>query len=510
MSNKFMIFRTQEGFKIKLRQNAVPNDSIVFIKETGSIWTHGHEFGKVTGFEKAKGYFDTEDELKKYYPSPEVGDWAILGNATVDGEEKQWVVARCTRKGVWGLTAQTYDRESFDVNDYIKKDDIYSYGFVTKDYIMNYLNGNYATREYVANYVAQFINNGGSLTVDSELSSTSINAVQNRVINAALESISVELANKLEESDLNGYVKSEDINGLLEADIDGIWSAIRQKANSSDVNSILSRLEVYDQITLPNKVDRSELNDYAKKDEIETEVNTYVTQIVKVAEKAKGYYDSYADLVQAVPDPEVGDWAVISSNGVWVVCKCSTDGVWTQTSQQYVEDAPDLNGYAKTTDLDNYTLQSDFNQHVAAFNQHVTAANNLYATKSELTTGLNTNRQYTDDELDDAKTELQNQINAIATQLNAVIDTYISWYGTQEGGHSGPSHLPVNSSNMVTLSEEEYQALVAADEVDPNTYYFTYNAADYPEHTTWTFGDKFPITFTEQWAFGGTFPIILQ
>lgn len=504
MSNKFMIFRTQDGFKSKLRENVIPNDSIVFIKETSSIWTHGHEFGKVTGFEKAKGYFDTEDELKKYYPTPEVGDWAIIGSAIVDDEEKQWVVARCTIKGRWGLTAQTYDRETFDVNLYVRKDELDSRDYVTKSYIMNYLAGNYATKDYVSNYVQQHINNNGTVIVDSELSTESTNPVQNKVITTAL-------ANKLEESDIEDrYVKTEDISDLIGADIDGIWTAIRERAYTSDVNNILSRLEVYDQVTLPNKVDRSELNDYARKDEIETEVNTYVTQIVKVAEKAKGYYDSYADLVQAVPSPEVGDWAVISSNGVWVVCKCSTDGVWTQTSQQYVEDAPDLNGYAKTTDLDNYTLQSDFNQHVAAFNQHVTAANNLYATKSELTTGLNTNRQYTDDELDDAKTELQAQINAITVQLNRVIDTYISWYGTQEGGQGGSSHLPANSSNMVTLSEEEYQALVDADEVDLNTYYFTYNAADYPEHTTWTFGGTFPITFTEQWAFGGTFPINLQ
>ena len=61
---------------------------------------------------------------------------------------------------------------------------------------------------------------------------------------------------------------------------------------------------------------------------------------------------------------------------------------------------------------------------------------------------------------------------------------------------------------MVTLSDTEYQELVSTGGIDNNTYYFVYSSEDYPE--TWTFGNKFPITFTEQWAFGGTFPITLN
>ena len=66
---------------------------------------------------------------------------------------------------------------------------------------------------------------------------------------------------------------------------------------------------------------------------------------------------------------------------------------------------------------------------------------------------------------------------------------------------------------MVTLREEEYQGLVAANAVDPNTYYFTYEE-DIPENTSWHFGDTFPITFTDNttnntdtWKFGDEFPI---
>ena len=61
-------------------------------------------------------------------------------------------------------------------------------------------------------------------------------------------------------------------------------------------------------------------------------------------------------------------------------------------------------------------------------------------------------------------------------------------------------------SNMITLSTDEYSALVAADLVDENTYYFTY------EKTTWGFGDQFPIILTDGSTPDsiGTFPITLN
>ena len=92
--------------------------------------------------------------------------------------------------------------------------------------------------------------------------------------------------------------------------------------------------------------------------------------------------------------------------------------------------------------------------------------------------------------------------------IDEINEKYISWgtdEGSGEGSGEGGSHS--TSSNMVTLSEEAYQTLVETGGVDPNTYYFTYNAEDYAEG--WTFGDKFPITFTQTWAFGGAFPITL-
>ena len=72
-----------------------------------------------------------------------------------------------------------------------------------------------------------------------------------------------------------------------------------------------------------------------------------------------------------------------------------------------------------------------------------------------------------------------------------------------QGGNSGGYS---STSNMVTLTTDQYQALVDSNLVDENTYYFTY------EETTWGFGDQFPIILTEGSTPDsiGTFPITLN
>lgn len=63
-------------------------------------------------------------------------------------------------------------------------------------------------------------------------------------------------------------------------------------------------------------------------------------------------------------------------------------------------------------------------------------------------------------------------------------------------------------TKMVTLAQSQYQELVDNNQVDRNTYYFTYEGE--PETDEWHFGDTFPIIFKGTWEFGGTFPITLS
>lgn len=57
-------------------------------------------------------------------------------------------------------------------------------------------------------------------------------------------------------------------------------------------------------------------------------------------DKSKGYYDSYQSLIQNVPVPEIGDWAVVRNptDGKWYVYKCIVKGYWKETDEEYSKD----------------------------------------------------------------------------------------------------------------------------------------------------------------------------
>lgn len=346
ITNKFLIFKTKDGFIKKYNKRLISPDSIVFIKEDGSIWTHNQYFGLSTGgIEKGKGYFSSVEDLTRRYPNPQIGDWAIVGSATVDGQESQWVIASCTNNGRWDLTTHKYDQQYFDIDEYVKKADLDLSKYITDDALDPYAKTSdvqltYLTKNEFYQQIQRIIAQSASnpVTVDSQLSITSTNPVENKVITS-------ELNKKLEESDLEGYAKSTDVRSL---------------------------------------------------------VNDRIQEIL----------DALAD----------GD--------------------------------------------EDYNIREDL---------------------------------------------INEKIQELKDLVDEINEKYISWgvdeqgEGGQGGGHD---HEPINTSGMITLSDEEYQFLVENDAVDPNTYYFTYSKEDYPD--TWTFGGKFPITFTEQWAFGGTFPITLQ
>jgi hypothetical protein len=63
---------------------------------------------------------------------------------------------------------------------------------------------------------------------------------------------------------------------------------------------------------------------------------------------------------------------------------------------------------------------------------------------------------------------------------------------------------------MITLTVAQYEALVASNLVNENTYYFTYEEEE--QQTTWGFGDKFPVILTDGSTPDsiGTFPITLS
>lgn len=128
INNKFLFFSESKEFERRKRRGDISPLSIAFIQDQLTIWTHGTYFSMNTGFEKSKGYFETLTDLLRAYPEPKVGDWAIVGDDTqLEPSEEStvstWTIANCKEDGHWNLTTQTYEHESLDLAEYVKKSD---------------------------------------------------------------------------------------------------------------------------------------------------------------------------------------------------------------------------------------------------------------------------------------------------------------------------------------------------------------------------------------------------
>lgn len=65
----------------------------------------------------AVGLFSTLASLQTAYPTPEVGDWALVGDTT------PFAIYKCSTAGTWSNTGGTYDGGSIDLSDYVKQEE---------------------------------------------------------------------------------------------------------------------------------------------------------------------------------------------------------------------------------------------------------------------------------------------------------------------------------------------------------------------------------------------------
>lgn len=63
----------------------------------------------------AVGLFSTLATLQAAYPTPEVGDWALVGDTT------PFAIYKCTTAGTWSDTGGTYDGGTIDLSNYVKQ-----------------------------------------------------------------------------------------------------------------------------------------------------------------------------------------------------------------------------------------------------------------------------------------------------------------------------------------------------------------------------------------------------
>lgn len=65
--------------------------------------------------DKSVGLFSTIASLQATHPTPEVGDWALVGDTT------PFAIYKCTTAGTWSDTGGTYDGGTIDLSDYVKQ-----------------------------------------------------------------------------------------------------------------------------------------------------------------------------------------------------------------------------------------------------------------------------------------------------------------------------------------------------------------------------------------------------
>jgi hypothetical protein len=67
--------------------------------------------------DKSVGLFSTIASLQATHPSPEVGDWALVGDSA------PFAIYKCTTAGTWSDTGGTYDGGTIDLSDYVKQEE---------------------------------------------------------------------------------------------------------------------------------------------------------------------------------------------------------------------------------------------------------------------------------------------------------------------------------------------------------------------------------------------------
>lgn len=315
-----------------------------------------------------------------------------------------------------------------------------------------------------------------------------------------------ELANKLDKVDFktinsNSITGTGDIAVVTPSDINSyIGTYIERNDVLVDVDDYLSdgsENPVQNKIiknALDTKANRSDLSEFTTLADVNAAITEQLHNIQQVTEHAKGYYDSIAELTTAIPTPEIGDWAIVKDDNLWIVYKYSTNG-WSNSGAQYTADPVDLSNYVKLTE---FVQKLNTKQDALVSGTNIATINGQSIIEGG---NIQINTDFT---------PVNTRIGRLENRIADIEDTYISWYGdqTDSDDHSDTgAETGSTTSRMITLTEREYQALVDSGSVRENVYYFTYEGE--PESSTWGFGGTFPITLTDNGEIG-TFPITLS
>ena len=134
------------------------------------------------------------------------------------------------------------------------------------------------------------------------------------------------------------------LNYLIKEKFLSEFSTEEEKLQVLENLGIASRLKLLQQY-INNKADISLLRRYVT----EVELIRRLDALKPKDEKSKGYFASYEQLIQAVPNGSKGDWAIVNNEGVWFIYSFKNNG-WEQ-GDVFQTDL-DLSEYAKLSDLE--------------------------------------------------------------------------------------------------------------------------------------------------------------
>lgn len=328
------------------------------------------------------------------------------------------------------------------------------------------------------------------IDVDSVLSLSSSNPVENRIITRALQ-------NKIEQSELNQYAKKTEL---------------QQKADKSDLQNIPGIKDLEDGLALKQDILHAgdgihidpdtnvisstlDTNMWIVVDELPTQ-NINENKIYLKQEESEGeliyveyrYVDGeWVPSGQRVPEVDLSGYLTQTDASNTYLSKTDAARMYQQAGNY----APAGN-YALVEDLDYYQPAGDYIDYdtFEAFRLNIDTTfqrRGGYALASDVSTALTTLQQIIDQKYV-LKKDVYNPAN---NEWSSSDPAQITLAAPNGGGEStGEGGGATGASNMVTLTVAQYDSLVRANLVDPNTYYFTY------EDDTWTFGGTFPIKLT--------------
>lgn len=355
-----------------------------------------------------------------------------------------------------------------------------------------------------------------TIIVDSILSLTSSNPVENRIITNALQG-------KVNNSDLLKYAKLQDVDNKI-SNINAVnAAALNDYVKTSVLNDALNEKQ---DILVPG--DGIKIVDNVISTDLNIDTNVYIM----VDELPIG--GGNPDKIYILETEQDGE--IIYTQWRW------KDDDWAEIGQ--IIPQVDLSSYAKTDQvnqlLTGYQPKGTYLTPSQADATYQPVGS--YATKEELQTAIRNsegtyeeiqNTYATKDFLEAIRQNIESvfqkkgkyveedEIEEKLLELQQVIDQkYVlkkdvyhpeggDWSYTDpttidvdpsEGGSSG------GSSRMVTLTTTQYQALIDNGAVENDVYYFTYEGEE--ETTNWTFGGTFPVTLGGRGI--GEFPITLQ